>query len=352
MKKANLITAIVALSVLASTTPAAALSLGASTDTSINTSIYGTNTSVNTNTDVKANGWKQDDKRETSVSSESRLDASKEYWKNWMYNAGTTGTVTATSDDSITIKASNGTTYTVDISDAQIRGATANSIENGDKVYIQGVTNGTNIVATLVIDGKAKTAAPSDDDKRTAVVGTVTAKSGSTLTVLGKNGMSYTVATANAMIWADGSQSSSVSNIDVGDSVIIQGTISGSSVTAAKVYGVTLPSTAANGGIRGTVTAVNNDSFTLMVSGGTTYTVNTDDADFKDRKGGDEDRNELKVGETVIVSGDVSGSTIDADMVSEAKVNTGFFHKVGNFFKNLFGKKSVNSSSSIDAESR
>jgi preprotein translocase subunit YajC len=267
---------------------------------------------------------------------DARLKSSMDHWKVWAFNNGIIGTVTATSSDSITVKGSNGTTYTVDTSDANIRGG---SIETGDKVYVQGATDGTKIVATLIVNGKANAPTPTDDDKRMAIAGTVTAKSGTTLTVLGRNGTTYKVAAANATIWARQDKEASIDDIDVGDAVVVQGTVSGSSATATKIHVIKFPSTSANGGIRGTVTAIKDDTITLMVAGGTTYTVHTDDADFKNRKGETEDQENIDIGDHVVVNGDVDGSTIDADVVSEAKAKGGFFGRVGLFFKGLFGKK-------------
>ncbi len=137
-------------------------------------------------------------------------------------------------------------------------------------------------------------------------------------------------------------ESASVTSISVGDSVALQGTVSGSNVDATKIYAVTIPQSANNGSIRGTVTAVSGDTITILATGGTTYTVDTSDADFKGHKNNDEDISDIDVGETIVVQGDVDGDSIDASLVSEAELKAGWLQRFGNFWKHLFGKKSSN----------
>ncbi len=73
-------------------------------------------------------------------------------------NSGIAGIVTAKSGDTLTVKGSNGATYTVDADEAKVRGTSAamtlSSIEVGDRVLIQGVVDGSSVVATLIIDAK------------------------------------------------------------------------------------------------------------------------------------------------------------------------------------------------------
>jgi hypothetical protein len=345
MKKSYILSTAVALALLASTTPASALNVGATVNGNASVSSDRFETTVTSDTKASVSGKyddkNRDDKDNNRGEMNSFMNANMGYWKNWMFNTGITGTVTTTSNNSITVKGTNGTVYTVNTADANIRYAKgSDSIKTGDHVYIQGAVNGTSVVATLIVDAKTGTATPTNDEKRSAVVGTVTAKSGNSITVAGKNGTTYTVAAANASIWKTGHQSSSVSDISIGDAVVVHGTVNGSSVTATKIMAITFPETSANGGIRGTVTAVKDDTITIMVAGGATYSVDTDDATFTDRKGKTENLDDVKVGEMIVVKGDVNGSTITADSVSEAKVNQGFFARLGGFFKHMFGKKS------------
>ncbi|MDB4992377.1 MAG: hypothetical protein JWL75_622 [Parcubacteria group bacterium] len=154
------------------------------------------------------------------------------------------GTVTAVSGTTITLTdKQNGTTYTVDASAATIRkhtapvaGATptapttitASQIAVGDMLMVQGTVSGSNIAATAIEDGVMGMGHGGPGGH--GVQGTVTAINGTTLTVQGKNGTTYTVNAGSAT--ASKIQTISVSNIAVGDSVGVEGTVSGTSVTA------------------------------------------------------------------------------------------------------------------------
>src|ERR1700722_5977915 len=76
--------------------------------------------------------------------------------------------------------------------------------------------------------------------QRPAVVGTVSAVSGTTLTVTGMAGpnggspTTYTFDASSATVTKSG-QTSSVSSIAVGDTVAVQGTVSGTTVTATSI---------------------------------------------------------------------------------------------------------------------
>lgn len=262
-------------------------------------------------------------------------------WGTWTWNGGIAGTVTAKSETTLTVKAGNGTSYEVDAGSAKIRipgdDHTVAAIAVDDRVWVQGTIDGSKVVATLIIDAKKVAPVPTSDDKRQAVVGTVTAQSGTTITIIGSNGTTYTIDAAHATIWKDKKEVTDASEIDVGENVVVQGTLSGSNVAATRIYVVDIPETTANGGIRGTVTAINDSHITLLSTSGTTYSVDTNNADFKDRKGASETWSDVAVGEMVVVHGTVSGSAIDADVVSE--VRGGFFSRFGNFFKHFFGKK-------------
>lgn len=326
MKKASFISAIVVLSVLASTAPASALGLGVGVESQTKVEMKG-----------YQNGYGDDNRKDGRDSKPSDMR-----WKSWMWNSGIAGTITDIDGDTLTVKGTNNIVYTVDADDAKIRGM-ANAtvkLEEGDNVFIQGVVSGTNVVASLIIDAKGKALPqPNDDEKRTAIAGTVTARSGATVTVLAGSGTTYKVDASNASIWKNKSESASVASIDSGESIIVQGSVSGTAVTATKIYVVEIPEAAANGGMRGTVTAINGDTITFLATGGTTYTVDISDADFRDGKGRDEDKDDIDVGEMLVVTGDVSGSSIEATSVYEVKANNGFFHRFGLFFKGIFGKK-------------
>lgn len=65
------------------------------------------------------------------------------------------------------------------------------------------------------------------------VMGEVTAVNGSTITVTGKNGQTYTVNAGSATVQK--MVTGSVSDITVGDSIGVQGTVSGNTVTATNI---------------------------------------------------------------------------------------------------------------------
>ena len=72
-------------------------------------------------------------------------------------------------------------------------------------------------------------------DGNPIVVGTVSAINGSTLTVQNNAGATYSVDVSAAKIQKKGVTNATISNIVIGDRVLIQGTVSGTSVTATTV---------------------------------------------------------------------------------------------------------------------
>jgi hypothetical protein len=155
------------------------------------------------------------------------------------------------------------TTYTVDASNATIyKGTATTTIESvavGDTVVVQGKTTGTNIVATIIRDGavmpnpggpmkpvmpgygeghgmnSSSTSAPVIQGNGEPVVGgSVTAILGTTLTVTNPSNVTYTISAGSATIVKNGT-STAFSNIVVGDNVVVQGVVNGTSITASSV---------------------------------------------------------------------------------------------------------------------
>ncbi len=133
--------------------------------------------------------------------------------------------------------------YTVDASHATVTKAGASStvsaIAVGDKLMVQGTLTGTNIVATNIRDNAKAEVKPKPTPLITGngqpiVMGTISAINGSTITITNKSNVSYTVDASNAKIQNKNSLST-VSTLAVGDSVIVQGTISGTSIVAYSV---------------------------------------------------------------------------------------------------------------------
>jgi Domain of unknown function (DUF5666) len=170
------------------------------------------------------------------------------------------GKVTAINGDSITLSSMKGTTtmtYTVDATNATITKSSApvaptsgsttgtrpapttitvSQVAVGDTLVVQGTVSGTNITATKIEDGmfggfggRGGMRGPGG----MGVQGTVTAVNGSTLTVTGKNGTTYTVNAGNSTV--SKLETISVSDVAVGDSVGVQGTVSGNTVTAKSI---------------------------------------------------------------------------------------------------------------------
>ncbi len=170
------------------------------------------------------------------------------------------GLVTAVSGNIITMTdTKSGTTYSVDATNAAITKRakpttapalgsarptpatiTVSGIAVGDMVAVNGTVNGTTIIATKVQDGVFGRGGESGMGKDMAgadhgsgVMGTVTAVHGSTVTVTGKDGKTYTVDATNSTIGKF--QTITVSGIQIGDSVGVQGTVNGTSVTAKNI---------------------------------------------------------------------------------------------------------------------
>ncbi|MDR3519518.1 MAG: hypothetical protein P4L63_01350 [Candidatus Pacebacteria bacterium] len=179
------------------------------------------------------------------------------------------GTVSAINGSIITITSTHGmrpnttgstttsatpttTTYTVDATNATITksnaAGTISSIVVGDTIMAQGTLTGTNLVATTIRDGvMARTPGASNNGQpgqnqtspitgngQPVVAGAVTSLSGNTLTITNKSNVTYTVDVTNAKI-IQGQTTITISNIAVGDNVVVQGTVNGNSVTASSV---------------------------------------------------------------------------------------------------------------------
>jgi hypothetical protein len=163
------------------------------------------------------------------------------------------------------------------------------------------------------------------------VVGTVSAISGDSITLSSKGfgqnatATTYTVDATNATVTKAGA-ASSVGSIAVGDTLMVQGTVSGDNVTATKINdGIQMgPGPARIPGVFGTVSAVNGTTLTVTSKGGpvnqgssgTTYTVNASGATVI-KNGATSTVSAIVTGDTVMVQGAVSGTTITATKISD-----------------------------------
>lgn len=163
-----------------------------------------------------------------------------------------------------------------------------------------------------------------------AAAGSVTAVSGNTITVTDKRtNTTYTVDTSGATIQKFTPPTAgttpttkpapvtiTVSQIQVGDNVSIQGTVSGTNITATKVldglmgFGGGFRGPRGSHGAMGTVSSINGNTITLTGKNGTTYTVNAGSATVK--KVSDSSVGSIAVGDTLSVNGSTSGNSITA----------------------------------------
>jgi hypothetical protein len=203
---------------------------------------------------------------------------------------------------------------------------------------------------------------------RPAVVGTVSAINGNTLTVaskgFGQNATptSYTVDATNATVTKNNA-ASEVSAIAIGDTVMVQGTTSGNNVTAKTIRdGVSqgqksqAPAITGNGEpvVGGNVTAISSDGTTLTITNksAVTYTIDATNATISKTGVTGATISNIAVGDNVVVQGTVNGTSVVASSVIDqgapqaSNTNTSggiknfvgnFAGAIGGFFTRLFG---------------
>ncbi len=166
------------------------------------------------------------------------------------------------------------------------------------------------------------------------VAGTVAAVDGSIITLTGKDGSTYTVDASKAAI----SKTSiiNVSGVAVGDTLMVGGTVNGTSVAADHIMDGAMPEGMGpmgkggrgmgGPGIGGTVTAVSGTTLTVAstdpkTSATVTYTVDASAAKVMKAAAGAHPAastiSSVAVGDTVHVMGPVSGTTVTAKMVMD-----------------------------------
>lgn len=229
--------------------------------------------------------------------------------------SGTVATAPASATGSFTVTAHGGVTWTVDLTGATTyteRGVTSPGYANvvvGDSVVVFGTSAGTDAV----------TAGSVAIMQHAAVVGTVaTAPTGATgsFTVNAWKKQTVTVDLGGSTTYTErGVTSPDFSDVVVGDEVVVYGTSTGSdTVTASSVFIIQRPAvqgtvatapTSATGSF--TVTGWNHQTWTVDLSGSTTYTEwGVTSPDYSD----------VSVGDLVVVYGTSAGSdTVDAGTV-------------------------------------
>ncbi len=187
---------------------------------------------------------------------------------------GVSGTITAINGTNLMVSGRQGfgnagtaITYTVDTSAAKVfKDNVASSLSTlavGNSLRIEGTISGTNIAATSIrfnsnggpqgmrTNGKGERFGSSTipaitGNGQPVVAGSVTAISGATITVATRSGIQYTVDTASAKI-VKGQATISLANVMVGDTVVVQGLTSGTSITASSVIDQNKPVVASIG---------------------------------------------------------------------------------------------------------
>jgi len=190
-----------------------------------------------------------------------------------MVGKGITGTVTAVTASSITVDGKHASTtgvFTVDVTGAKFfknsATTTLSSILVGDTVFVEGRVSGSSATAVAVYDGKLPLALQkaqimreekkddwrekredriADHVRGSAILGIVTNINGNILIVDGKMGTStatttYTVDATNSKIFKD-KATTTISAILTGDRVLVEGSISGTNVTANYIFEGKLP---------------------------------------------------------------------------------------------------------------
>ena len=291
-----------------------------------------------------------------------------------MQRQNVVGTVSVINGNTITISGKQGlnnkntsaTVFTVDATNAKVTknnvASTVSSIVVGDTVVVQGTINGTNIVATNIRDGVMMP----ESRGEMGINGTVSAINGTSLTVTSKarpNGAvqtTYTVDASKATVTKNGA-ASSVSSIAIGDTVMIQGTVTGTNVIATKIRDglpQNQPEIQGNGQpvVAGTVTAVSGNTITITNKSNVTYTIDATNAKFVSAGTTNSTISSIVVGDNVVVQGTINGNSVVASSVIDQKAKTnesanksedkqesnrgfmgGMMNGVGNFFKHLFG---------------
>lgn len=143
------------------------------------------------------------------------------------------------------------TVFAVDATNAKIlRGETEINVSDiavGDNVVVQGTITGSNVLATIIRDGKVGNGNENENENNQALLqiqgngqpvmaGSVTAINGNTISITNKSNVSYVVtADANTKFVVPGVVSPTISNVAVGDNLIVQGAVNGAQVTASSI---------------------------------------------------------------------------------------------------------------------
>lgn len=164
---------------------------------------------------------------------------------------GVMGTVASVNGSTITVTGKDGTAYTVNAAGATVKkhiegqeGPQTGSLADiavGDTVAVRGTLSGTTVTAAEIMEGMmfGKGGPGGMHGKGPGVRGTISAINGNTLTITNTDGTSYTVDASGAKF--SKTIDTTLSDLKVGDSVGVMGSVSGTSVTAQHIMSGTMP---------------------------------------------------------------------------------------------------------------
>ena len=149
--------------------------------------------------------------------------------------------------------------------------------------------------------------------------GVVSAISGTTITMT-EGTATYTVTAGSATFTKNGA-TATIADIKVGDTIAVEGTVSGTNVTATKVMDGMPPHGMRHAplGNDGTVTAINGTTITMQEEadeGGAIYSVDASKATFV-AKGVGGTIADIKVGNKIMVHGTVNGTSVTATEIMD-----------------------------------
>jgi hypothetical protein len=125
---------------------------------------------------------------------------------------------------------------------------------------VQGTVTGTNVTATTICDGignpgigfgrggvknVSSTTPVFTGNGQPIIVGTISAINGQAISITNKSNIVYTVDTTNAK-FLQGNNTSNISTLKTGDTVLVQGNVNDTSVTASSIINQTRPENTKN----------------------------------------------------------------------------------------------------------
>ncbi|MDE2030841.1 MAG: hypothetical protein KGI58_01095 [Patescibacteria group bacterium] len=182
-----------------------------------------------------------------SQTSQSSWKSSQRQIKNYLKHAPSVmGIVTSINNSIIVINSKNNINYTIDASTAKILKnrntiIKVSDILVGDTIMAQGTITGNNVLATTIFDGKTIVSKKSHKNFP-GVIGIVSSVNGTTISVTTKNNIVYNVDISSAKI-EKGSPAinAHIGDILNGDTVMVRGTVNGSSVIAKTILDGKIP---------------------------------------------------------------------------------------------------------------